>query len=189
MRQRLISNKWENPRCSERETGAPSILASIWQRTQLRTNGIIKRVVCSHLRPLSPPKRALAAPWLMNRPPHRNAGSSGFPFTGSAKPSTTVSAPRMTALTNAPFTWTKRDKSANEVIIVWCKSCYVRPVLLGYLEQSPVPLKPFLHAALWKISGSLQLLIPVWSLHRHYAQLHIIIPANSTLLSKYRYHK
>jgi len=62
-------------------------------------------VICSHLRPLSPPNIVLAAPWLMNRPPHRKAGSSGFPFAGSTKPSTTVSAPCATALVNALFTW------------------------------------------------------------------------------------
>lgn len=71
---------------------------------------LLNFLVCSHLRPLSPPNIALAAPWLMNRPPHRKAGSSGFPFTGSTKPSTTVSAPSITALTNALFTWEDKYK-------------------------------------------------------------------------------
>lgn len=62
-------------------------------------------VVFAHLRPLSPPNMPTSAPWLMNRPPHRKAGSSGFPLTGSTKPSTTVSAPWATAFTNALFTW------------------------------------------------------------------------------------
>lgn len=62
-------------------------------------------VVFVHLRPLSPPNMPTSAPWLMNRPPHRKAGSSGFPLTGSTKPSMTVSAPWATAFTNALFTW------------------------------------------------------------------------------------
>lgn len=44
---------------------------------------------------------------------------------------------------------------------------------LGYLEQSPVSLQPLLQTAKWKISGDLQLLIPVWSLHIHIITLNI----------------
>lgn len=102
------------PRCTELFTAITQ-----WGSTILMKWLYIYRlsdfVVFSHLRPLSPPNIATAAPWLMNRPPHRNAGSSGFPFTGSTKPSTTLSAPCVTALTNALFTWRKKKKARIKV--------------------------------------------------------------------------
>lgn len=70
----------------------------------MRELHILDLVFLAHLRPLSLPNNATAAPWLMNSPPHRKAGSSGFPFTGSTNPSKIFSAPCLTALTNALFT-------------------------------------------------------------------------------------
>lgn len=146
--------------------------------------------VCSYLRPLSPPNTALAAPWFMYRPPHRKAGSSGFPLTGSTKPSTTVSAPCMTALTNALFTWEEPGKSHGEKRRKWTNETYERKLLIsvgpgpscccleldhsfhGYLEQCSVSLQPLLQTAVRKTSGCLQLFIPVWGLHVNHTQLY-----------------
>lgn len=75
-----------------------------WNIDLMRDLHTIDLVVLAHLRPLSPPNNATSAPWLMNSPPQRKAGSPGFPFTGSTNPSTIFSAPCLTVLTNALFT-------------------------------------------------------------------------------------
>lgn len=41
---------------------------------------------------------------------------------------------------------------------------------LSYLEQRSVSLQPLLQTALWKTSGYLQLLIPIWDLHVNHTQ-------------------
>lgn len=161
------------PRCTESFTAITQWGSTILVK-RLYITGSVTLWFLSHLRPLSPPNIATAAPWLMNRPPHRNAGSSGFLFTGSTKPSTTLSAPCVTALTNALFTWKKgTNKGEGRRSEMSCCCLSYIAAFLGYLEQSPVSLQPLLQTAKWKISGDLQLLIPVWSLHIHIITLNI----------------
>lgn len=123
-------------------------------------------MVFVHLRPLSPPNMLTSAPWLMNSPLHRKAGSSGFPLTGSTKPSMTVSAPWATAFTNALLTWKNGHGFRQAGAKAICRWLLIELTCgcVAYLQQSFIPVQPFLQSAQRKVSGCLHLLVPVRSL-------------------------